>query len=161
MNKRTIFINTVILVGLILGLRTLFAQEEKAPSIEKATYVGIEVCKRCHAKEYQDYQKRKFKKAWRVLEMRGKTKDPECVKCHVTGCHVTGYGEPGGFVDEETTPHLKYKQCEACHGPGSLHVGNPGDPKIRESMKAFVHKPNTCTDCHRGVIAHRIGVKEY
>jgi hypothetical protein len=152
MNKRTIFINTVILVGLILGLRTLFAQEEKAPSIEKATYVGIEVCKRCHAKEYQDYQKRKFKKAWRVLEMRGKTKDPECVKCH-----VTGYGEPGGFVDEETTPHLKYKQCEACHGPGSLHVGNPANEEYRKGMAPYKYSnENVCIKCHACMWAHRV-----
>jgi nitrate/TMAO reductase-like tetraheme cytochrome c subunit len=145
-----------------------FAQEEYSPSSaspastpaknqsETATYVGIDKCKICHTSQFKDFQERRFDKAWKVLKMRGKEKDPECVKCH-----VTGYGEPGGFVNEEATPHLKYKQCESCHGPGSTHANNPADIESREGMKKYANRPNTCTDCHRGVIAHRIAIKGF
>ncbi|MCM8800885.1 MAG: cytochrome c family protein [Candidatus Omnitrophica bacterium] len=135
---------------LFLILSTLiFAQEQ-------STYVGVDKCMLCHPQESQDYKARKFAKSWQVLQMREKTKDPECLKCH-----TTGFGEPSGFVSEEQTPHLKYKQCEACHGPGSLHANNPGDLKLREEIKKYAERPDTCTKCHKGVIAHRVGVKGF
>jgi len=145
-----------------------FAQEEYSPSStspastpaknpsESATYVGVDKCKVCHPSEYKDYTERKFAKAWQVLKMRGKDKDPNCVKCH-----VTGYGKPGGFVSEEATPQLKYKQCESCHGAGSIHANNPADAEARHGMKEYANRPNTCTECHKGVFAHRIAVKGF
>ena len=150
MKKWGVLIVLISFVALIMGF--LLFQGSKVSAQATATYVGIDKCKTCHAQQFKDYEKRKFSKAWSVLVMRGKNKDPECLKCH-----TTGYGQ-GGFVSEETTPHLKYKQCEACHGPGSIHASNPGNAEVREGMKMYTHKPDDCTKCHRGVIAHRIGV---
>jgi len=121
---------------------TVSAQENK--------YVGAEKCKGCHPQQYKDFESRKFTKAWAVLQMRGKTKDPECLKCH-----VTGYGKPGGFVSDEETPQLRYKQCEACHGAGQLHVTNPGDSAARAGMKDYVSKTNVCIDCHKCMKTHK------
>src|SRR5206468_12752359 len=45
-----------------------------------------------------------------------KWKDPECVRCHVTGYH-----QPGGFDDPEKSPHMTNVQCEICHGMGGGH----------------------------------------
>ena len=117
---------------------------------QRATYVGVEKCKSCHPQEYKDYTERKFDKAWRILEMRGETRNPECLKCH-----VTGYGEPTGFVNAEATPHLKFKQCEACHGPGSIHASNPGNREAHEGMRSYVRDKDICIKCHVCMKAHR------
>jgi len=114
-----------------------------------ARYVGVEKCKGCHTKEYKDYESRKFTKAWNVLQMRGKTSDGECLKCH-----ATGYGN-GGFVSEESTPELKYKQCEACHGPGSRHADNPGDSVALEGMKTYIRDKDICIKCHVCMKTHK------
>jgi hypothetical protein len=114
------------------------------------TFLGAEKCKGCHPSQYKDFESRKFTKAWNVLQMRGKTKDPECLKCH-----VTGFGQPGGFVSEEATPALKYKQCEACHGPGSIHAANPSDKAAMEGMKSYVSTKNVCIECHRCMKTHK------
>ncbi|MBU4186388.1 MAG: cytochrome c family protein, partial [Proteobacteria bacterium] len=77
----------------------------------------MEKCKDCHAEHVETYSRWKYSRNFRILEMRGKDRDPECLRCH-----TTGYGKPGGFVDIEKTPDMKNVQCEACHGPASLHV---------------------------------------
>jgi nitrate/TMAO reductase-like tetraheme cytochrome c subunit len=128
--------------ALFLGSTTVSAQEQK--------YVGAEKCKGCHPQQFTDFESRKFTKAWSVLQMRGKTKDPECLKCH-----VTGYGQPGGFISEEATPQLKYKQCEVCHGAGNVHINNPGDATARAAMKDYVSKRNVCIDCHKCMKTHK------
>ncbi len=140
---------SIVLITFIFLIGGISAQEQ-------AAYVGIDKCKLCHPAQIKDFETRKFAKSWSVLEMRGKAKDPECLKCH-----TTGFGQPTGYVSEEATPHLKYKQCESCHGPGSIHAGNPADKEAREGMKNYAHHPGLCTDCHKGVKAHRIGVKGF
>jgi hypothetical protein len=133
---------------LMLGLCSLFfavnalAQENK--------FVGAEKCKGCHPQQYKDFESRKFTKAWAVLQMRGKTKDPECLKCH-----VTGYGQPSGFTTEEETPYLKYKQCEACHGAGGTHAASPGDTAAKKAMKDYVKDKDVCIQCHLCMKTHK------
>jgi hypothetical protein len=125
------------------------AQVNSSSSGSSATYVGVEKCKSCHPQEYEDFSQRRFNKAWKILKMREEEKNPECLRCH-----VTGYGKKGGFVNEEKTPHLTSKQCEACHGPGSEHVNNPADSQIRRNLKV-VHKKNVCIQCHLCMKTHR------
>ncbi len=150
MKKGLVVAVLVSFVFLTLGIFIFHATEASAQA--QATFVGVDKCKGCHAPEFKDFEGRKFSKAWSVLVMRGKTKDPECLKCH-----STGFGQPGGFVSEEATPQLKYKQCEACHGPGSLHASNPGDTALKEGMKQYIKDKDICIQCHVCMKAHKTG----
>ena len=136
--------------GLIVFLVLLFVSVGLCAFAEENLYVGAEKCKGCHPSQFKDFESRKFTKAWSVLQMRGKTKDPECLKCH-----VTGYGQPGGFVSDQATPQLRYKQCEACHGAGGLHAGNPGNADAKKALKSYVSDKNVCIECHRCMKTHK------
>ncbi len=148
MKKGLVLAVLVSFVFLTLGLFVFHASKASAQS--QATYVGVDKCKGCHPSEFKDFESRKFSKAWSVLVMRGKDKDGECLKCH-----ATGYGQPGGFVSEEATPNLKFKQCEACHGPGSIHANNPGDQAVKAGMKQYVRDNDVCIKCHVCMKTHK------
>jgi hypothetical protein len=95
-------------------------------------YIGSKKCKMCHLKEYKSWEETKMAKAFDVLkpgersEAKSKaglepdkdyTTDATCLKCH-----VTGYGESGGFTDVESTPELVGVGCEMCHGAGGTYT---------------------------------------
>lgn len=98
---------------------------------EEATYVGVEQCMMCHLPHYDSWDVTRMSKAFELLKpgVRAKAKvkagiDPDMDfsnEAFCLGCHVTGFGMPGGFVDIETTPDLTGVQCEMCHGPGSIY----------------------------------------
>jgi NAD-dependent dihydropyrimidine dehydrogenase PreA subunit len=150
MKKWGVILVLLSFIFLAMGLLVFQGSKVSAQTAVGGTYVGVDKCKGCHAKEYKDFEARKFSKAWSVLQMRGKTKDPECLKCH-----ATGFGQPGGFVSEEATPNLKYKQCEACHGAGSIHASNPADKAAHEQMKAYVRDHDVCIACHVCMKTHK------
>jgi nitrate/TMAO reductase-like tetraheme cytochrome c subunit len=135
----------------LLALGFLLFRSSNAVAEGQAVYVGVEKCKGCHPTEFKDFDSNfKYAKTWTVIKMRGKTADPECLKCH-----STGFGKPGGFVSEEATPYLKGKQCEACHGAGSLHAGNPDDPAARAGMKQYIKDNDICIQCHKCMKTHK------
>lgn len=136
--------------SIVYVLAVCFISVAAAASAQESQFIGAEKCRGCHPQQYKDFEARKFTKAWAVLKMRGKTRDPECLKCH-----VTGYGEPGGYVSEDETPHLRYKQCEACHGAGGKHASNPGDRVAMEAMKSHVRDKDVCIQCHICMKTHR------
>ncbi len=139
------FIKKVVFVIAITCL--YIAMQSEIPSImaerakEEPYYVGMEKCKECHPEHVETYSEWKYSRNFRILEMRGKEHDPKCLPCH-----TTGYGKPGGFISVEETPHMKNIQCEACHGPASLHVKAP----TKEEHQRTLNIPkNICTTCHR------------
>jgi Cytochrome c554 and c-prime len=102
-------------------------------------YVGTEECSTCHMEAEEVWDATPHANAYETLEKDFKEYNLECV-----GCHVTGYGKAGGstvtFVSE-----LKDVQCEVCHGPGSLHIKEPEDPKLI-TLKP---DPKSCVElCH-------------
>ena len=110
--------------------------------IEQATYVGMEKCKECHPGHVESYHSWKYSKNFRVIQMREKDQDPNCLPCH-----TTGYGKPGGFSSVVETPRMVNKQCESCHGPASLHLKAPTNLAHRETLSI---PQNICTTCHSG-----------
>ncbi len=101
-------------------------------SAAEHAYVGAKKCKMCHLKEYNSWAATKMANAFGQLkpgasaEAKQKagldsnkdyTTDAKCL-----GCHTTGYGKPGGFVDFATTPDLAGVGCEMCHGAGGTYV---------------------------------------
>jgi hypothetical protein len=104
------------------------AAEEKPPPLPpgKAGYVGMEECASCHQKAVTFWQGTHHAQAWATLENIHKQWNRDCV-----GCHVAGWLEPGGSVFGNVDK-FKNVQCEACHGPGSLHVDSDG--KRRETL---------------------------
>jgi hypothetical protein len=107
------------------------------PKPGEATYVGVDACFECHAETKPFWQTTRHAIAWETLEKVNKTFDVECVSCH-----VTGYGRPGGSLVGQVSGREDV-QCEACHGPGSLHAAD-GDITtiVRDPPEA------TCVVCH-------------
>lgn len=126
-----------------------------AESPSPPTFVGSQACEGCHQDEYKSFATyAKKSRSFQSIEKLKESLTPEEIDtCY--SCHTTGYGQPGGFVDPERTPHLKNAGCEVCHGPGATHVTTqkPGDIKrnltkkdcekchISERVKAFRYKP--------------------
>jgi hypothetical protein len=107
------------------------------------SYVGIESCRSCHRKEYDNFTQ--FAKKSRSFESIERVKkgltDEELRRCYA--CHTTGYGKPGGFISEEKTPHLKNAGCEVCHGPGGQHLKSRSRAHIKKSIAT-----EDCAACH-------------
>jgi hypothetical protein len=104
------------------------------------SYVGWKRCSGCHEKNATEWLKGRHAGALADLTKSGQEELPACVRCH-----VTGLGQPGGFVDGEITPDLAGVQCEACHGPGRRHAASPGT-----GAGPIVRTPGveTCRRCH-------------
>ncbi len=108
-------------------------------------YVGSKKCGECHEEEYASYKKyaKKAHSFNAVKKMRDKLTNQEVEKCY--SCHTTGYGKPGGFKDEATTPDLKDVGCEVCHGPGSKHVESEDISDIWSEADDI---KKVCSSCH-------------
>ncbi|MCX8034049.1 MAG: cytochrome c family protein [Thermodesulfovibrio sp.] len=106
-------------------------------------YVGIEACKPCHQKQYENFIKfsRMSNSFIGVEKMKNKITPEELKGCYE--CHTTGYGKKGGFVSVDKTPHLKNTGCEVCHGPGKKHVETKKPQYIKGKLT-----PKICEPCH-------------
>jgi len=103
----------------------------------QAVYVGVDECLGCHEETQAFWDNDQHHHAWETLEGLKKTFDVECVSCH-----VTGYGQPGGSILGKTEGREDV-QCEACHGPGSIHVET-------EEASDIIAVPTEamCVTCH-------------
>ncbi len=72
-----------------------------------------------------------------------------CIGCHSTGTKITFSKKTGMFINDGSEFNV---WCEACHGPGSKHVGsanpkdiqNPADWSAKRAQQAM----DTCARCH-------------
>lgn len=121
----------------------------------EATYVGPDACAGCHFPAARAWTGSNHPRSYHALEKRQKAFDPACLSCH-----VTGLGHPGGFTDPEGTPALGRVTCEACHGPGSVHVAipEPGYGVLPGDARACVvcHTPDNSPEFDRETYWARI-----
>jgi len=107
-------------------------------------------CADCHFDQYNNWTTTRHAEAINSLLELDKGFDVDCV-----GCHSTGYGMPGGFVNIEQNFGLTSVQCEACHGPGRKHIQSQdkkGYGKIKEEV---------CKKCHTPEHSPKFNYNEY
>jgi hypothetical protein len=98
---------------------------------------GTRDCRNCHPAAFASWERTRHASAYGTLEKGGRQYDLDCVSCH-----VTGWKGPGGPCDILTTAGRQGVQCEACHGPASLHAVDPPAHIVRDPPTS------TCTACH-------------
>ncbi|BBD09652.1 cytochrome c family protein [Desulfovibrio ferrophilus] len=142
-NRVVVFIACAVCVSLSL-LITRPAQTGQA------TYVGSNACSECHDEQFENFEQfaKKAHSDRSIKIMASDLTKEELQECYA--CHTTGYGQPGGFVSFEETPEMAHAGCEVCHGPGSEHVAEGGDPDLIKGTLAL----EDCETCHN---ADRVG----
>lgn len=117
----------------------VFAQSTSGVPI----FVGSSACKECHSDEYESFvtYAKKSRSFESIEKLRHSLLPEEIERCY--SCHTTGYGQQGGFVSLEQTPHLKNAGCEVCHGPGSVHVATRSPADIKRGLTT-----QDCVQCH-------------
>ena len=109
----------------------------------ESPFVGASQCQSCHSAQYQSWQTTDHALAMTDLEKVGKGFDGHCV-----GCHVVGFGQPGGYLDSNLTENLAGVQCENCHGAGREHAQSAGRIATPNQARAREQKASICTQCH-------------
>jgi len=103
--------------------------------LHQTGYSGNEFCAVCHTKEEDTWLLTQHAGAFDTLVKHGADKNAECV-----GCHVVGFGKPGGYTVVPPTPALENVGCESCHGRGGPHLS-------KDFVKGGNYEP-ACLVCH-------------
>lgn len=121
-------------------------------------YISSDACFTCHRQQGGSWTETKHNKAFDNLPEKYRT-DTSCLRCH-----VTAYGEKGGYAAGMSATDAKPLQnvgCESCHGPGSVHaaavqrwmLAEPADEdRLLKEMKAAIRKTppdSVCAACHQ------------
>jgi len=163
------------------SLNPLTVKAEPAPAHK---YVGARNCRMCHRDHHKGWLATKMAKAFETLKpgvaaeakkkhgldpAKDYTTDSKCLPCH-----VTGFGEPGGYEIMGPKPDDKKKarkwkraakkmkglasvSCEACHGPGEAYakvfseiMKSKRKYKVEELYAVGLNKmdASACTNCH-------------
>jgi nucleotide-binding universal stress UspA family protein/mono/diheme cytochrome c family protein len=111
-------------------------QASRRRSAGDRRFVGSSVCAECHASIVREWADSPHARAFQVLR-----EGHDHVRTQCVSCHVTGFEQPGGFLDESTTAELANVGCEACHGPGAQHLEQPHRAYGEVTLQ-------TCVTCH-------------
>jgi predicted CXXCH cytochrome family protein len=122
-----------------LGDASIFELNFTGPLVSPPIYVGVDFCIECHTEQHSLWITTIHSTAFDTLIEEGEGDNDLCFPCH-----SVGYGQPSGFVDLETTPHLADIQCENCHGPGSNHVADPENAHLDVNLDSSM-----CGACHQ------------
>jgi hypothetical protein len=120
----------------LMRMRLAKLAGQPVPMLLSATgYSGNEFCAVCHEGPTETWELTAHAGAFATLVRHGADKDTECV-----GCHVVGWGQPGGYTLTPPTPQLENVGCEDCHGRGGPH-------QSPEFVKNGDFSP-ACATCH-------------
>jgi 2',3'-cyclic-nucleotide 2'-phosphodiesterase (5'-nucleotidase family) len=127
--------------------KELFARQQLSSDTNDpyaGRYLGLGACQSCHVEEFEVYMGTRHAHAYATLSSQFVHRDTNCV-----GCHVTGFGEAGGFSGVRmrgASVDLIDVQCEACHGPGRDHArdGSYRETAIQSCVRC--HTPNDDPD---------------
>ena len=152
MRTKALYLSALFMPLLLVA--QVWGEKDEKPQAAP-TYIGAKSCKACHIKQHRGWSKMKHSQAWENLPAEFRAPDKKDAKGRAcVSCHVTGYGQPGGFVSAEGSKHLLGVQCEACHGPGSEHKAlakqlSAAKQKFQDGQeKLILLKPTSCADCH-------------
>jgi len=78
-----------------------------------------------------------------------------CVTCHAQENANWAHTAHAKVFDLNPRNQLEMQGCEACHGPGSVHVANPAEQTgilrfSRRSQLPIAEQNGVCLNCHRG-----------
>jgi len=124
----------------LMRMRLAKLAGDEVPMLLHATgYSGNEFCNVCHERENQAWQLTNHASAFDSLVRHGADRDTECL-----GCHVVGWGQPGGFSAADPAAHLENVGCESCHGRGGGHLSEkpPEQPPVEPDYEPV------CKTCH-------------
>ncbi len=120
----------------LLRMRLARIAKQPVPLLLHSTgYSGSEACGVCHEKEHDTWILSSHAHAFDTLVRHGADANPECV-----GCHVVGFGKPGGYTISPRTPDFENVGCETCHGRGGPHLSP-------DFVTAGNYEP-VCVTCH-------------
>lgn len=105
-------------------------------------YIGSERCSLCHEHVQFHWSHTLHARALESLRSIGQETNPNCLPCH-----TVGFGEEGGYVDEETTLVLNNVGCESCHGAARDHAMNANDSSLYPPVDI---SSEVCGRCHTG-----------
>jgi 2',3'-cyclic-nucleotide 2'-phosphodiesterase (5'-nucleotidase family) len=127
--------------------KELFARQQLASDTHDpfaGRYLGLGACQSCHVEEFDVYTNTRHAHAYATLSSQFVHRDTNCV-----GCHVTGFGEAGGFAGVRlrgASVDLIDVQCEACHGPGRDHARDGSYRATAVQSCVRCHTPNDDPD---------------
>jgi hypothetical protein len=137
-----------------MNLAAAKARGRPCPDVATATpsFIGVDEvprggtrdCRNCHQASFASWDRTPHARAYETLVKGSRQFDLDCVSCHVTGWKL-----PGGPCDVASTEGRRGVQCEACHGPASLHAVDPPGHIVRDPSAS------TCASCHTS--AHSTG----
>ncbi|RME38770.1 MAG: hypothetical protein D6788_06780 [Planctomycetota bacterium] len=143
-----------------------FAQ---SPAESLPLFVGQERCRSCHAshgsaqpcslhrisRHAESFTALRRPEAVSIAALSGVVEPPVrsryCLECHATGAEEGPRWWQATFHAEDGV------QCEACHGPGSLHVEHPARTASPYSNRPLIRRGSRqrCTECHQPLPSHR------
>ena len=104
-------------------------------------YLGWNTCEKCHGQIHRRWAEGPHAHAFETLAADDRWNDPACLPCHVTGYEIAAQRD-----SSDIKPEMWNVQCEACHGPGTMHRRDGTMAPVDESVCLKCHTPEWSPD---------------